>query len=97
MIALRWNNLSSSGCIVNLASLSASLAKAIFPGSSAVEHPTVNRTAACSNQARGATLRSICEGLLGLGRDNFKEVVCSHRFSDVPSLRRIAAIFGKLG
>src|SRR4051794_10054747 len=29
----------------------------LLPGSSAVEHPTVNRTAACSNQARGAILR----------------------------------------
>ncbi len=59
MIGLRWNNLSSSGCIVNFGSLSASLVKTAFPGSSAVEHPTVNRTAACSNQARGASLTNI--------------------------------------
>ena len=55
MIGLPWSNLQSERVAKQIWPAIRAACRA-FPGSSAVEHPTVNRTAACSNQARGATL-----------------------------------------
>ncbi len=62
MIVLPWNNLLREALHFQIdraigASHPAPLTgqDGLFPGSSAVEHPTVNRTADGSNPSRGAT------------------------------------------
>src|SRR6478752_4745605 len=59
MNGLRWSSLRREFVADDLPLRNAALSSRLpvtgtLPGSSAVEHPTVNRTAACSNQARGA-------------------------------------------
>ena len=55
MNASPWNNLPFERLAIHSGPMHRPALDTVFPGSSAVEHPTVNRTADGSNPSRGAT------------------------------------------